>query len=59
MVGGTRIHRKIHEASRGRDEKKTGLSKNENEPFIRGSQDKGDRADVIIAAHPSDALPQS
>jgi len=34
MVGGTRIHRRIHEASLGRDERKNRFRKRGNEPSV-------------------------
>jgi len=58
MVGGTRIHRWIHEASLGRDEKGFRCKREENESFeTRKLSVSLDRADnVIEVARPSPAF---
>jgi hypothetical protein len=53
MVGGTRIHRWIHEASLGRDEKGFRCKREENESFeTRELYVSLDRADNVIEGGP-------
>ena len=53
MVGGTRIHRTIHEASLGRDEKSFPFRKEKNEPTAaRKLEVSLDRADNVIEGGP-------
>jgi hypothetical protein len=55
MVGGTRIHRWIHKASLGRDERRVPFRKENNEPFeARKLCVSLDRADAIIEGGPDE-----